>query len=310
MGIEIICLFNYMGMKAKWAVTVIASILILGTLGITPNASAAHGTTFTITTPNGGDCNLIGIWNLNTLTCTLTSDVVGHIVIDSDSVTLDGNGHSVSRADNTGGIGIFIVLKDGITVKNVRIDGFLLGISSAGTGNTIADNIIMNSFSGITVGESNSQIIGNTVKNNVFGIIFFGGDGFMVTKNTVIDNQIGIRLQDSADGNTIEQNVVKNNIAGIEIFSSQFNVVRENTVSKNDSHGIQIARSPNNIVEENEIIKNGGFGIFEQLSFPNIYEDNHCSGNNSGGDQSSPIGLCSTDDDDEDDEDDEEDEDD
>ena len=46
----------------------------------------------------GGDCSSIGTWDAQTKTCTLTQDLSQGIIIDSDNITLDGNGRTVTGA--------------------------------------------------------------------------------------------------------------------------------------------------------------------------------------------------------------------
>jgi len=49
----------------------------------------------------GGDCTSIGIWNAASKVCSLTTDLtegidIDGIEIDSDYITLNGNGHLIS----------------------------------------------------------------------------------------------------------------------------------------------------------------------------------------------------------------------
>lgn len=52
----------------------------------------------------GGDCSTIGIWDSSTKTCTLTKDLNETIQIDSDGITVDGNGHTSTGSQTGSGI--------------------------------------------------------------------------------------------------------------------------------------------------------------------------------------------------------------
>ena len=49
----------------------------------------------------GGDCSTIGTWDSASKTCTLTTDVLGNIVINSDDIILDGDGHTLDIVMNS-----------------------------------------------------------------------------------------------------------------------------------------------------------------------------------------------------------------
>src|SRR3990170_8166820 len=72
----------------------------------------------------GGDCYLIGNWDSETKTCTLTGDLYEAIQIDSDYITLDGNGHTIT---GTTGIGILLYMRTAVTVKNINVRNFGYG---------------------------------------------------------------------------------------------------------------------------------------------------------------------------------------
>ncbi|MDC8453530.1 MAG: hypothetical protein LV477_11570, partial [Candidatus Nitrosotalea sp.] len=76
----------------------------------------------------GGDCQLasIGNWTAATNTCMLSKDITGEgIVIGDNNVILDGNGHTIS---GTSGNGILVQIKQGVTIKNLKIQNFNTGI--------------------------------------------------------------------------------------------------------------------------------------------------------------------------------------
>ena len=64
----------------------------------------------------GGDCSIIGTWDSATSTCTLSSDITDGVVIGTNYIILDGNGHTIS-----GQVGIIIDSKFDVTVKNSNV---------------------------------------------------------------------------------------------------------------------------------------------------------------------------------------------
>ena len=86
--------------------------------------------TFTITDDStGGDCTSIGTWNNGAKICTLSTDLTKGIIIDSDQITLDGNGKSITGtytslnpSASTFTEGVKIDGATGVTVKNLVIN--------------------------------------------------------------------------------------------------------------------------------------------------------------------------------------------
>ena len=106
----------------------------------------------------GGDCDAIGIWELGTMTCTLTQDVSETIVIGSDGVTLDGDGYLVHGAGM--GDGIFLLNNTGVTIKSVKVENFTIGIYLY---NSSGNQIYQNNFI-----ENATQAYSYYVSTNVF----------------------------------------------------------------------------------------------------------------------------------------------
>ena len=80
----------------------------------------------------GGDCTQIGVWDTATKTCTLTADIYapgGAISIDSDYVTLDGNGHRIYGNNTWRSNGVTLTWgRTGVTVRNLVVEKFYFGI--------------------------------------------------------------------------------------------------------------------------------------------------------------------------------------
>ena len=80
----------------------------------------AFAVTFIINS-SGGDCTSIGNWDSDTYTCTLLGTWTIQFRSVSDSVTLDGNRHTVKGSGSGFGIEV-MYLVSGVTIKNVTVN--------------------------------------------------------------------------------------------------------------------------------------------------------------------------------------------
>ncbi len=244
-------------------------------------ADPLPSTIFILDNATGGNCTLIGTWDNSTKTCTLTMDITSNIQIDSDNITLEGNGHTLTG--NNTGTGVYLVSKGGVTIKNLNVKNFSSGILSyygyesiltnnivnlnyrgiylnRGGKNTVIDNIVNSNYDGIYLifgdGESRGRniLINNTANlNKGSGIVL----GYIETNNTLLgnnasnNNNFGIYLAYSSNNNTLLGNNASNNYGGISLNYSSNNILKDNTVISNSNFGIRLGISPNNIIYNN-----------------------------------------------------------
>lgn len=152
-------------------------------------------------------------------TYTFTADIYGYIVVEKDSVVVDGAGYTLRGTGS--GLGVN-VSSSNVTIKNMQIAHF---------------------FRGIYVGvSSNSTISGNTVINNVYGI-WVATSNNSITGNYIAGNtEIGIWMQESKN-NTIIENYIANNRVGIGFTSYRVtelnNRIYHNSFINNTEHVYQ-----------------------------------------------------------------------
>ncbi len=145
------------------------AFVCLVAVGMAP--AAGTSVRYISNTATGGDCTSIGTWDQYTKTCTLTTDLTvsgsNGVEINSDGITLDGGGHSLT---STGGFssGGAVIAKTGITIKNLTINQFNNGVYIMAT--------------------SNATITGNTLQNNNNGIVMINTSGTRIYRNNFIDN--------------------------------------------------------------------------------------------------------------------------
>jgi len=214
----------------------------------------------------GGECTEIGIWNQDTKTCTLTSDVPNSIVFKSNNIILDGNDHLIHSCDAytpepTFAQCIKIDAKSGIIIKNVNVEGRISVLDSFGV---TLNNI---DASGVDFSTSTTSTISN---GNYYGISLYRSDDNIVENNSISASLLaqgdlsvvpyavrhGIQIDNGA-GNTIKNNIISGLYIGIDISSldNNSNVIENNEISGSDV-AIRLSTSENQIIKNNRVYEN------------------------------------------------------
>jgi parallel beta-helix repeat protein len=128
-------------------------------------------------------------------TYTLVNDVKETIVVDRNNIVIDGSGHKL--IGNGSSTGIFLQGVNNVTLKNLLITNFKIGITLTwGWGE---------------IGARAITISGNTLRNNSIGIeleLFTGNN--ILTENIIENGDIGIALHYSS-GNKFRNNQMSGN---------------------------------------------------------------------------------------------------
>lgn len=218
----------------------------------------------------GRDCASIGIWDGATKTCTLTTNVFDSIQINSDFITLNGNGFQIVGSGT--GSGILLDRRTGVTIKSAATEGFPIGIwDFGGVENTLQDNILEGPgggadgirITGIISAAETRPAIRNSIKRNV-----------------VTNFAFGISL-DFAKGNSLEGNITTSNTqSGIVVeFNSNGNILTGNHADSNGFHGFRLVFALSNSFIGNTAISNGCHGFDITSSDFNVLTGNTVSGN-------------------------------
>ncbi len=200
----------------------------------------------------------IGTWDPVTRTYTLTKDVDDTIEVVDSELTLDGAGYTVTG--NGGSYGVYLSGRTGVTIKNLNVQKFCLGILASSSRNiTLTDNTASNNYIGIQLqGCNDNKLTGNTANANAdTGIVLTNNSSYnTLTGNTTLNNWYGIWLGWSIS-NTLTANTASNNGHGIGLQSSSNNTLTGNTVKSNDPYGIWLwVFSSNNEIYNNNFIDN------------------------------------------------------
>jgi parallel beta-helix repeat protein len=172
----------------------------------------------------------------------LTGDIVKYcLIIRCDNIIFDGKGHTLLGRGIVPGVDTAITImstpfnssinRKNVTIMNVNIEEFRVGIQAQITGCTITRNTFTNVQSGIMVDFSNHQITNNTIKGKLqdygCGISAFG------SHNSVMGNDIS-HLR-----------------CGIEFKYGDHNRASNNTLSNIAETAIDISSAPDTVLEKN-----------------------------------------------------------
>ena len=255
-------------------------------------------------TETGGDCTFIGTWNAVSKTCTLTTDLNKTIVIDSDNIILDGNGHTITGSNSE--YGIYLSGRSGVTIKNTNVRYFYDGIYlHDSNNNTLNGNNALNNTYGIYLYySSNNNLFNNTMKENSYNFVVYGWsdshfnnqidysntvDGKPIyyvknANNTVYDSSTnaGFFYCISCLNVTIRDIELLKNDAGITFWNTTFSKIQNVTVS-NNGDGIVLLESGNNMLIGNNVNSNDNDGIYLEYSSNNTLIGNNANSNNGNG---------------------------
>jgi parallel beta-helix repeat protein len=211
--------------------------------------------------PNGSiDPPTAPISTVDNVTYTLTGNISASIVVERDSIVVDGAGYSVQGG---GGTGIYLYERNNVTIKNVEVKGeFTYGIQLFRSSN--------NTISGNSITVAGSTHAGIVVDN------FFNGGSNRIVGNNITGGFKSIDVALSS-GNTISRNNIKNFQRGISIGVSSNNSITENNITGNSDdsfYGFYLSSSWNNTISGN-IVKNTRCGIYlGMFSNNSIYHNN------------------------------------
>jgi parallel beta-helix repeat protein len=204
---------------------------------------------------------------------TFVNDIFDSIVVEKSGITIDGKGFKLQGTG--GGIGLNLSSSIGVTVQNMRIIQFGIGIyAPSATSITVTNNTIqgLSYFNGYGVslnGTGSNLIIGNYITETHYGVFIYGpGNDNKILNNTFITNEYSILLGSQCNNNAIYNNFFTNNTDGVHLDDSQDNLIEDNRMVGNTGRGIymHIGNGYNTIC--NNTITNNGDGIFTDLLYP------------------------------------------
>jgi parallel beta-helix repeat protein len=230
----------------------------------------------------------------------LTQDLVGLngtntwcIRVSADNVTLDCDGHMISRGGSGSGIGF---KADNITIQNCVITGYDYGINGVSYNNSkISNNTLhTNNYNNLYMDASYCEVSGNTIYGTPDGedCAYIFGNGNLISGNEVYNGgYAGLVVNGGA--NTLEGNTAYNNAESGFKISGYENILEGNTAYGNDwkyleGGGFEFGSAAGNLINGNTAYNNtNGFYISGVAPRPpsapsifgNIFTNNHAYDN-------------------------------
>jgi len=235
---------------------------------------------------------------------TFTDNIYESIVVERDNIVVDGAGYTVKGAGAAWSIGLNLVYRTNVTIKDTKVTEFFWGIqlyySSKIT--LVNNNASNNWFAGIHLRySSNCTLFGNNALSNANGIYIHSSTNNRVINNSIINNsddglrlemysnnntlirnsasknEHGIGLYDSTN-NTLTSSIATNNIVGITLWS-QGNTITNNVIS-NNIWGIMLIQSRDHLIFHNNFINNSEQVDVDTYTLKNSWDNSYPSGGN------------------------------
>ena len=200
---------------------IIVTILFIGMVSLKLNIKPveASGTIY-IRSDGSVDPPTVPISTVDNVTYTFTDDIYDSIVVERDNIVVDGTGYTLHGTGFGSGCGITFSGRSNVTIENMEIKEFIIGIEI-----WYSSNIILNG----------NNIIGFNVSGSVSeGIRLWHSSNCILTRNNVTANEhIGIRLWDSSNNILTDNNVTANTRHGVMLQYCSNNTLSGNVMSDN-----------------------------------------------------------------------------
>jgi parallel beta-helix repeat protein len=235
---------------------------------------------------------------------TFTDDIVGYtIASECNDIVIDGNGHSLTGNGNSAGV--FILNRNGVTVKNLNVSKFSYGIrliedyytAEASSDNVLLNNTVTDNVHGIDISSSSDNLLRNNVMvNNTYNFAVQGrypqdiDDSNTVNgksiiywikqENRVVPSDAGFVALVNCSCITVQDLSISNNGQGVILISTINSTITNNKITT-VGDAVYVGHSSGNTISENELI-NSGNGINGQASSTNIISLNRIVNNENG----------------------------
>jgi parallel beta-helix repeat protein len=243
---------------------------------------------------------------------TLTDNINGSILVEKDSIILDGAGYTLQGTGS--GKGIFLFNCHNVTVTNIEVRNFDFGIHitarasyAKSYNHTISGTTITaNKLKGIYISwSSNNILVGNNISYNEDYGIALSGSNNLLRNNIMNNNKYNFGVTSDSVNNDIDRSNTVNgkpicywfdvqdrtvpSDAGYVALINCKNITVQNLQLSHNGEGIGLYQSSRNLISGNYIANNGrglglvfwdGRGIGVTDSFNNQIIGNNITKNN------------------------------
>jgi parallel beta-helix repeat protein len=269
-------------MKMKLVTLATLIIILVGMLGMTfkVQMSEASGNIY-IRADGSVDPVDAPILSVDNVTYTFIGSINGSIVVERDNIILDGIGYTIQGTGS--GIGIDLLRRSNVTIKNMEIKAFSYSIQLFESSFCIiSGNDMTNNLYGIRLVSSfDNSLSGNSITSNGFAVAFDSSFNNNITGNKITDNDYHSVYFYSSPDNTIRGNNITNNPRAIYFDYSSHNNIDSNNIIHNPYRSIRLYSSFNNTISRNKII-DSLIGIYLYSSHINTVHGNNVTNNNVG----------------------------
>lgn len=194
-------------MSRKPLMMITSAIILLSILGVVLNIHRARaGGTIYIRSDGSIDPSTANITTSDYVTYAFIGNINDSIVVQRPNIIIDGAGYALNGTGTGKWAGVTIEYvdsmdDDNVTIKNVNIIGFGVGIGLISTEqNAIYDNNITGNTYGIWAAEAmNNTISGNNITYNAYGVYFGTVFYTELYENNITNNDNGVWLEFSSD---------------------------------------------------------------------------------------------------------------
>jgi parallel beta-helix repeat protein len=215
------------------------------------------------------------------------------LIIRTDGITVDLNGHTITGSFSDDSVGIRNEGHDHVTITNGRVSEFERGLYlTSGADHNRIHNLTVTDNSGDGIGLINAndnRLENNQTLSNGSGFFLTTCSGNRIEGNTVNENTINGIFLDDCQTNRIENNEVNGTgvlggLGAIALLNSEGNHVRLNTVSNSRDPGIALIESNGNRVIGNTVAESAADGMLvEAGSSGNVIAQNVANRNRDDG---------------------------
>jgi parallel beta-helix repeat protein len=179
-------------------------------------------------------------------------DVYKELIIEGiDSELLNGSDTGMPVIDANGQDHVIRISKfiDEI-IENVEISGFIVQNSGMGNAGILIDY------------ARNIKINDNILQINYFGVSIERVDTVIVVSNEIIDNNVGISIENSDNNDFVDNTISNSSEYGVRLERTQTTDVTQNTISNTGDIGIYLLRASANEITSNDFINNNNHATF------------------------------------------------
>jgi parallel beta-helix repeat protein len=240
-------------------------LLFVAVFGVVLNVPLVWGSgTIYIRADGSIDPPTTPITTVDNVTYTFTDSINESIVVERDNIVVDGAGYTVQGTGS--GRGIDLSYRSNVTIKNMEIKTFSVGIYLYSSSNNVisGNNIIANNEEGVWLWHfsNNNTLYGNNITNNSRGVNLEASVNIIFGNNITNNWYFGIILQYGSSNNVSKNNITNNDSGGVELWSSSSNTIFGNNIINNGLWGVWLYYgSSNNNVSKNNITDNGYWGV-------------------------------------------------